>query len=328
MLFSYNRETFLNFYVAMIRIFIYLVSSLIPFALFADSQSHPMKACHEFLIVPDAVETEQKHKVTEYQKGLLWKAEKDGKTNYVLGTIHSQDYSVTRFSPPVRLALVKTRTLLMETIPDESANEAFFSNMYFADNTRLDELLGAELFAEFRRIALDYGLQEERLAEVKPWAAFSLIGRPKPVRAASQEQNLFNLARQTVSEIKSLESMEEIIASLESLSLSDQVTILKDTICNHANIIRDAKELVDLYVARDLAGIIAFNNKPHHDEALFERFMQAILYNRNDKVMQMIEQEFARGDVFVAIGASHLVDERSGILQQLAEKGYKLSPVY
>lgn len=312
----------------MIRIFLFLASSLLPFVLFAQSQPHPVKACHEFLAEPDTVETVQKDNVTEYQKGLLWKAEKDGKINYILGTIHSQDYSVTRFSPPVRLALVKTRTLLMETIPGQAANETFFSNMYFSDNTRLDELLGAELFAEYRRIALDYGLQEQRLAEVKPWAAFSLIGRPKPVRAASQEQNLFNLARQMVSEIKSLESMEEIIAALESLSLSDQVTILKDTICNHANIIRDAKELVDLYVARDLAGIISFNNQPHHDEALFERFMQAILYNRNDKVMQMIEQEFAMGNAFVAIGASHLADERSGILQQLAKQGYKLSPVY
>lgn len=312
----------------MYRNLVILLYSIPAICISAESVPHPVIACHEFLAEPDTVDTALTDNVTEFQKGLLWKAEKDGKTNYVLGTIHSQDYAVTRFSPPVRLALVKTRTLLMETIPNEAANEVFFSNMYFADSTRLDELLGPELFAEYRRIALDYGLQEERLAEVKPWAAFSLIGRPKPVRAASQEQNLFNLARQMVSEIKSLESMEEIIVSLESLSLSDQVTILKDTICNHANIIRDAKKLVDLYVARDLAGIVAFNNQPHHDEALFERFMQAILYNRNDKVMRMIEQEFARGNAFVAIGASHLADQRSGILQKLAEQGYKLSPVY
>ncbi len=294
----------------------------------AEIMQHPVQACHEFLATPDTESTTDTLIDPAYSKGLLWRAEKDGKTNYILGTIHSQDYAVTRFSPPERLALVQTRTLLMETIPSDAANQAFFDNMLFTDDTRLDSLLGKELYDEYSRIALDYGVQEQQLASVKPWAAFSLIGRPKPVRAASQEMNLLSLAQQTATEVKSLETMEEIIASLESLALEDQVTILKDTVCNHANIIRDAKKLVDLYVARDLAGIIEFNNQPHNDEALFERFMQAILYNRNDKVMKMIEQEFSKGNAMVAIGASHLADEKNGILQQLAELGFKLTAVY
>ena len=302
-----------------------LTASVTP--LCAEVQPHPVSACHAFLPEPgEEASTIEKYD-GPYQQGLLWKAEKDGKTNYVLGTIHSQDYAVTGFSPPVRLALVKTQTLLMETIPTEAANQTFFDSMYFTDNTELPPLLGEELFAEFSRIALDYGLEQGKLNKIKPWAAFSLIGRPRPVRAPSQEMNLLQLARQTVSNIRSLETMEEIIASLESLSLSDQVTILKDTICNHANIIRDAKQLVDLYVARDLAGIIEFNNQPHQDEELFERFMQAILYDRNDKVMAMIEAAFNRGNAMVAIGASHLADE-NGLLYQLQERGYTLTSVY
>ncbi len=312
----------------MTKFYLFFLSSLFSILVYAETLPHPVQACHEFLETPDSESKTTTPIDPTYSKGLLWRAEKDGKTNYILGTIHSQDYAVTRFSPPERLALVQTRTLLMETIPSDTANQAFFDNMLFNDDTRLDALLGKELFEEYSRIALDYGLQEQQLAAVKPWAAFSLIGRPKPVRAASQEMNLLNLARQTAIEIKSLETMEEIIASLESLALDDQVTILKDTICNHANIIHDAKTLVDLYVARDLAGIIEFNNQPHNDEALFERFMQAILYNRNDKVMKMIEQEFSKGYAMVAIGASHLADKKNGILQQLAELGFKLTSVY
>jgi len=312
----------------MSRLIPLLAALIMPIPLHAEIMVHPVAACHEFLAEPDT-SNHISHKIDDrYATGLLWKAEKEDKTNYILGTIHSQDYAVTRFSPPVRLALIQTRTLLMETIPGDKANQTFFNNMYFEDETRLDQLLEAELYAEFARIAVEYGLPEDRIHKVKPWAAFSMIGRPKPVRTASQEQNLLSLASQTAIEIKALETMEEIIASLESLSLADQVTILKDTVCNHANIIRDAKKLVDLYVARDLAGIITCNNQPHQDEALFERFMQAILYNRNDKVMQMIEQEFSQGNAMVAIGASHLIDKRAGILQQLAERGYELTPVY
>jgi uncharacterized protein YbaP (TraB family) len=213
--------------------------------------------------------------------------------------------------------------------PDKNplANQVFFSNMYFKDDTRLDDALEPALMARLTEIITDYGIPADKVSSVTPWAAFSLIGRPRPVRAASQEMNLLNVAQQSVQQIKSLESMEEIIASLNKLSMDDQITILKDTICNHQQILSDAKELVDLYVARDLEGIVKFNNQAHHDEALFERFMQAILYDRNEKTLQTIETEFAKGNAFVAIGASHLADKR-GLLHSLEQRGYVLRSIY
>ena len=121
--------------------------------------------------------------------------------------------------------------------------------------------------------------------------------------------------------------MEEILAALDSLLIEDQLIILKDTICNHAKIMRETITLVELYVNRDLAGILAFNNQPHHDEAVFERFMQNILYDRNIKMLERIEIAFKRGNVFVAVGASHLIDEK-GLLQNLSKKGYRVTPIY
>ena len=262
-----------------------------------------------------------------YKKGILWKVKKENKTNYVFGTIHSQDYAVSSIPAPVRFALVKTRLLLMETVPDESARQTFLSNMYFKDDTRLDNYLDPGMFQRLSSIIVEYGIPDNRVAEITPWAAFSLIGRPRPVRAASQEMNLFNVARQSVAQIESLESMEEIIASLNRLSMKDQIAILKDTICNHSQIIRDARTLVDLYIDRDLEGIVKFNRRPHHDEALFKRFMQAILYDRNAKLLETMEAAFAIGNAFVAIGASHLADE-AGLLSQLAERGYELTMIY
>ena len=262
-----------------------------------------------------------------FRTGLLWKAEKDGKVNYVFGTIHSQDYAVTKFPPQVRLALVKSKTLLMETIPNNANNQAFLDNMYFNDGTRLDNFLELELLEELKFQIQEYGFDSVKASQIKPWAAFSIIGRPKPVRAPTQEMNLMQIGLQSGLEVKELESMEEIVTSLDDLSMSDQIIILKDTICNHDKIIHDTKKLIDLYVARDLAGIVEFNNQPHYDEAVFERFMHQILYKRNEKVMRIIETEFAKGNAFVAIGASHLADEK-GLLNELQNKGYKLTAIY
>lgn len=299
----------------------------IPISAFPNENQHELSACKEFVSKTTTNEQTNNKSNILFKKGLLWKIEKNGKTNYIFGTIHSQDYAVTRFPPQVRLALVKSKTLLMETIPDEASNQVFFDHMYFDNDQVLDDFLEPELLEELKFQIQNYGFQAEQVSHMKPWAAFSIIGRPKPVRAPTQEMVLMQIALQSMAEVKELESMEEIVMSLDELSLDDQVIILKDTICNHDNIIRDAKKLIDLYVARDLAGIVEFNNQPHYDEEIFQRFMYQILYKRNEKVMQNIEEEFAKGKAFVAIGASHLADE-NGLLNKLKLQGYQITAIY
>ena len=264
----------------------------------------------------------------KYKKGVLWQIETpDGKTNYLFGTMHSQDYAVSKYPPQVRLALVRSKVLLMETVPNEEANQSFINNMYFKNGGKLNELLEAPFYEELKMRIEGYGVEQEQVINLKPWAAFSLIGRPKPVRAPTLEYNIMKTAQQFKLEIKSLETMDEILSALDALAMEDQLIILKDTICNHDKIIRDTKKLVDLYVARDLQGIVDFNKQPHHDEAVFERFMENILYKRNIIMLERIEKAFSAGNVFVAVGASHLADEK-GLLNQLSKKSYKITQVY
>ncbi len=263
-----------------------------------------------------------------FQKGLLWKiVTPEGKTNYLFGTIHSQDYAVSGIPPKVRLALANSKTLLMETIPNEKAHQAFLKMMYFKDKQRLDSLLEPVLLEVLTKILEDYGVAKENVNFVKPWAAFSLIGRPKPVRAPTIESNLFQVAQDRRLQIKSLETMEEILTPLDELAMDDQIIILKDTICNHSQIIRDTKKLIDLYINRDLQGMVDFNKQSHYDETVFERFMQGILYNRNIRMLERIENEFKDGNVFVAVGASHLADEK-GLLNELSKKSYTITRIY
>ena len=263
-----------------------------------------------------------------FKTGVLWKIESpEGKINYLFGTIHSQDYAVSKYPPQVRLALVKSKTLILETIPDKEANQAFINMMYFKDGQQLDNLLEKVLFEELKNRIQDYGVEQEQVIYLKPWAAFSLIGRPKPVKAPTLESNLLQTAQQSMLEVRSLETMDEILSALDGLLIEDQIIILKDTICNHDQIIRETKTLVDLYVNRDLAGIVAFNKQPHYDEAVFDRFMQRVLHDRNIKMLERIEKEFTTGNVFVAVGASHLADEK-GLLNELSTKGYMITPIY
>ena len=264
----------------------------------------------------------------EFKKGVLWQVDTpEGKTNYLFGTMHSQDYAVSKYPPQVRLALVRSKVLLMETIPNEEANQSFINNMFFKDGQQLNELLEQPFYDELKIRIDGYGVEQEQVSNLKPWAAFSLIGRPKPVHAPTLEYKIMQTAQQYQLEIKSLETMDEILSALDELAMEDQLIILKDTICNHDKIIRDTKKLVDLYVQRDLQGIVDFNKQPHYDEAVFERFMENILYKRNIRMLERIEKAFATGNVFVAVGASHLADEK-GLLNVLSKKSYTITPIY
>ena len=82
-----------------------------------------------------------------FKTGVLWKITSTKKlTNYMYGTIHSQDYSVSKFPYEVELTLIKSNKLILEIIPDSKANKIYKENIYFNNGIKLDNLLGEYFF--------------------------------------------------------------------------------------------------------------------------------------------------------------------------------------
>jgi uncharacterized protein YbaP (TraB family) len=263
-----------------------------------------------------------------YRKGLLWKIENtSGDISYLFGTMHSQDQLIIRLPPPVRLALAQSRSLVMEVIPDQKANRIFMDSIFFPEQNKLRGLLDPSVFSRLQTRIIEYGIDEEDVTRIKPWAAFTLIGRPRPVRAPTLDEVLMQTAASLDKTIYGLETMDELVATLENISMEDQVEILNDTVCNHAQIISNTRKLVQLYLQRDLAGIAVFNEQPHHNEATFDRFMQRVVYNRNSKMLKRMKGFLSKGGTFIAVGAAHLPGDR-GLLNNLEKKGYKISVIF
>ena len=260
--------------------------------------------------------------------GLLWKIEdSDGRQSHLFGTMHSQDRLVTALPPPVRLALAQSRQLVMEIIPDNPSSRTFAASIYFTDGTRLDTLVDKDIYPALLQLLPPYGIDTAHARNLKPWAAFTLIGRPHPVRAATQDEILLQMANAMGKTVAGLENMGELVATLDGMALSDQITILNDTVCNHARIIRNTRDLVHMYVARDLAGMMIFNEQPHQDAGVFSRYMQRIVYDRNQRMLDRMEKYLHDGSAFITVGALHLSGAK-GLLQLLEEKGYRIVLVY
>lgn len=262
-----------------------------------------------------------------YGEGVLWRIEAtDTKPSHLFGTLHSQDRRVTGLESTVRLALARSERLVIEVVPDAEANQIYRDSMYSDAEPGLDERLPAPLYERLKQLSGDYGLSAERLEELAPWAAFSQIGRPKPASGPTLDRLLYQTARQSGKPVIGLESMTELVEALASLPRDDQLTILEDTLCNHAQIMRDSRILLEMYLEGDLAGMVVFNKQSHYDEAVFERFMDTVLYERNSRMIERMLPYIEQGASFIAVGALHLPDE-GGLLKQLEQAGYTLTRI-
>jgi len=288
--------------------------------------------CQEYRKDPETVispvENQNENRKDEFSSGLLWKIETPtGQSNYLFGTIHSQDRSVSQFPPFVRLALAKSQPFIIESVLTEESNKVFFDSIFFKDGQLLSDNIFPSIYHYLQEVLPDYGVPSEKIPNLKPWAAFTLLGRPKPVNTITLDMLLIETARSLNKIIISLENMKELIEPMEKLSLDDQVIILNDTVCNHGQIIQDSWELVQLYLARDLAGIMAFNNQPHFDEDVFDRYIQGILYDRSERMLKRIIPYLDNGTAFIAVGALHLAG-KNGLLHMLKDKKYKITRIY
>ena len=72
---------------------------------------------------------------------------------------------------------------------------------------------------------------------------------------------------------------------------------------------------------------MAFSNQPHFDEDIFDRYIQGILYDRNERMLERIIAYLDNGSTFIAVGALHLAGEK-GLLHMLKNKNYKITRIY
>lgn len=263
-----------------------------------------------------------------YGNGLLWKIEGHGiEPAYLFGTIHLEDPRVTELPPAVRDAFEGAGSFITEVVMHPAAQAAYAQGVRLPEGTSLQQYLAAPLFQRLVRIAgEEYDLPASVLDNLKPWAVFTLLSRPPPVTGRVLDELLDAEAVRLGKPVDGLETVEELLAVLDGIPLDDQITILADTICNRSELIGQLEDLTNLYLRQDLSGMLAVNVSPHQDEALFERFMERTVYERNRRMARRIRDRLPEGGVFVAVGALHLPGEK-GILRILETAGYRISRI-
>jgi uncharacterized protein YbaP (TraB family) len=201
--------------------------------------------------------------------------------------------------------------------------------MLMTDGRTLSGLVGKSLYNKTVQAIQTRGIPEIVLEHMKPWAAATTLSVPPPETGMMLDLVLFQKAQEAGKQLHGLETIQEQLGVFDSMSESDQIRLLRDAVDNLDKIDRMNAEVLVLYKRRDLAGMLALNERYMNegDPAVSRDLEQRLIVDRNRTMVERMQPYLEAGNAFVAVGALHLPGDQ-GLLGLLDQRGYTLKPVY
>jgi uncharacterized protein YbaP (TraB family) len=257
-----------------------------------------------------------------YLRPLLWKIEKDGKTTYAFGTIHTGVDAEQRLPPAVWAKVDAAPAFAMETDLSDPAIAAMLQcvqcslhrDLGDADYAKLEQLLGKPVV--------------NRLDGMKPLVAATMLAMRGLPSTPQMDTALLARARAHDARIVYLEPAADQAAMLErQMNLKALHMMIDDP----DGTLDSTKKLLAAYVAGDAAAMLAINDEGKrqalahgYTAAEYDAAQEDMVYRRNAAWITPIEQLHAQGGGFLAVGALHLIGPRS-VLDLLSQRGYKIT---
>lgn len=258
-------------------------------------------------------------------QGLFWKVESpNGKTNYLFGTMHTDDNRVTDFSPAVNQALQSVDVFMMETLaPDDPS-------VFMMPDGDLKNMLSDAELEKVYALAEFHVMHRDAVTHMKPWLLAVIFDSPRPLTPFAQDNLLMTKSEDLGKEVIGLEDTQEHFGVMDSFSRDEQLTMLRAVLKRSpAQKERDFNSLIAAYLGGDSNKIAALDEKITGGmlpSAMWARMRSKLLDERNVVMAQRIVEQANNKSVFVAVGASHLAG-KGGLITRLKEAGYKLSPI-
>jgi len=278
---------------------------------------------------PVAAEKPVAAKAGDFTRGLLWKIETPGAPpSHLFGTFHSSDPRVVTLPCPVRRTFDGAASYTMEMIMNGTGLVSMAEAMFFSDGRTLKQVLGDALYRETLDAMHLEAAQTAGIDNMKPWAIMMFFSSPRQGRGLFLDLALQLDATRLNKPTYGLESMQEQIEVFNGMRIEDQVVMLRDTLQSRRLLAGIMEELTQLYLRRDLAGLVALSEKYRPEDSRVHReLMDRLLTRRNHNMATRMTERLKEGNAFIAVGALHLPGEH-GLLRLLSDAGYRVSPVY
>ena len=267
---------------------------------------------------------------SEFTKGVLWEVSgKGGQPSYVLGTIHSDDPTVTTIPAPVSTALAKVQSFTAELDLDLGAMIEAQTQMMLPLDQDLKSIVGQQRYDQAVTLMAQYGMPEMIVSRMRPWAVAAQLMMPKPTTGVFLDLKLFQQAQARGIRTYGLETVAEQMGVFEKMNQQQQIAMLDQSLREHKNMPAMINQLIKLYLNRDLAGLHRFSEQEMKkgDQGLANLMEKNLINDRNLRMADRMEIRFQEGNAMIAVGALHLPGDK-GVLRLLQNRGYRLKAVY
>lgn len=255
----------------------------------------------------------------------LWQVSTEHGTMFLFGSVHFGHPDLYPFPAAIEDAFAASETLVVEVDGKALAEQrsALAEMGKLPAGRRLSDEIPSELHARLAEVLEEMLIPVESFSQVAPWSlslvlteiAFNTLG----YTAASGVDNYF-MDRADQREIVALETPDEQIALLRELdggaSLSGAIDFLDSAEANGPRMMKAWRCGDDAALGQAVLG-------PAPGPAAPGSFRERMFSARNRIMAERLEPLLARGDVFVVVGAGHLLGE-DGIPALLEARGHRV----
>ncbi|HEX5766296.1 MAG TPA: TraB/GumN family protein [Woeseiaceae bacterium] len=264
----------------------------------------------------------------------MWQLDGHANSVYLLGSVHLLRADDHPLPSVIDEAYEDAEKVIMELDMDDidpvEAQSLLTELGLIHDDRSLSDLMGPEPYAEAAALASSADIPLAMLVKSEPWLAAITVEQLMLSRIGFNplygiEHHFMEKAEADGKEILGLETVEEQLKFLDSMSLESQRALLLQSLKESVDIRKIMDELVDAWRHGD----IAFMQDNMLDEMKqYPELYRTIVVDRNrkwlGKVQELLDDD---DDYLIVVGALHLIGE-DGLPDLLAEHGLEVRQLH
>ncbi|MCI8303479.1 MAG: TraB/GumN family protein [Lawsonibacter sp.] len=289
--------------------------------------------------------------------GLLWKAEGNGNTLYLLGSIHTDRNNLYPFHKQLRDIITGADLAAFELdFNSQEGIDEFVAMQTYSDGTTLKDHISAELYQQVVEALAPLGMTEEQVAMFKPWAlsnsftALSMQDETTSENAMALDLYVNSKATNMGIPVEGIETYAFQGRIFDELSPEYQENYLAMTLTMYLGMdaagdmteeeraayeaaLKEQDAIVDLWMDqwknRDVEGFAKSYPKDDLQANPSDELNSKLFEGRDPNMIawadQYLKQEAPRTGL-MTVGAGHMIG-KTGVVQGLRDLGYTVEAV-
>lgn len=259
------------------------------------------------------------------KQSLLWRLQQPetNKISYLFGTMHVRDAKAFQTLTAVYEAIEACESFAAEYNLDASQGGISPSIMQLPAGQQLSDFMRPKQYAKLQKMLLKtYQIDVNKYKRLLPFFLVNIISQTilSEDMPLALDHHLWEFAREKERRLTGIETLEEQLSILQSISIEDQVRSLLKISGNVSTYRKQLLQLTTVYQTKDIQKIHKVAKKQ------IGGLRKLMLYDRNSLMAERIALLLKQDSVFVAVGAAHL-GGATGVLRLLKQKGVRVQPI-